>query len=337
MQAKVRRLFATLMDRAPSKAELELALQYYSSSGMNLSTMTTNMLSSSELAQKYGSLTNPQFIEQIYQNALGRGATLVELEGWLGQVTAETTTRAGIADALSESSEHIADGNIPQETNDTYSTNGTWTLSHIIDTARANTIVGNLYQATLGRVADSSGLATYSGNLLNGTMTEAQIVSALASTTEFASKFGSLTTAAFVSQVFIDGLGRPPSPGEARYCGRADWHRGSYPSLGFHSRRCAKPQCRHRHRQRRWSASSVSSGHDVNAGDVWQSQNQLGQKATTATASSQPVSSNDWVTTQTYISSGYWTTDESGTYWTDASYWQTCRKHSKSKRIPTPW
>ena len=82
-------------------------------------------MSSSEFSQKYGTLTNAEFVEQIYQNALGRNATMSELANWLGQLAAGTATRGDVVESVLESAEHIADGNVYQVTNNTYNTSGT--------------------------------------------------------------------------------------------------------------------------------------------------------------------------------------------------------------------
>ena len=102
-------------------------------------------------------------------------------------------------------------------TNNTYNTSGTYTLDHTTDTAAANAIVQNLYETALGQAATASGLATYSAALLNGTMTETQIAAALIGTSQFLTEYGSLSNADFVSQIFVNGLGRQPTAAEAAY------------------------------------------------------------------------------------------------------------------------
>ena len=184
---------------------------------MNLTSLASTIMSSTEFSQKYGSLTNAEFVEQIYQNALGRDATVTELSSWLSQLSAGTATKASLAQAISESAEHIADGNVYQVTNNTYNTSGTFTLDHTTDTAAVNAIVNNLYETALARAADQSGLSTYSAAILNGTMTETQIAAALTSSSEFLTKYGSMTNAQFVSQIFANGLGRQPTTAELNY------------------------------------------------------------------------------------------------------------------------
>ena len=215
--AKVQRLYATLLDRAPNSVESQTWLQYYTTSGLNTTALAKSILSSTEFSQKYGSLTNAEFVEQIYQNALGRDATMAELSSWLTQLSAGTATQAGVAEAVSESAEHIADGNVYQVTNNTYNTSGTYTLDHTTDTAVVDAVVNNLYETALARAADASGLSTYSAAILNGTMTETQIAAALISSAEFLSKYGSMTNAEFVNQVFLNGLGRQPTSAKSSY------------------------------------------------------------------------------------------------------------------------
>ncbi len=321
LQAKVSQMYATVLGRGASRTDLELALQNYSTSGLNLTALTTTTLASSEFSQKYGSLTDVQFIEQIYENALGRGASLAEMANWLGQLAAQTLTRAGLAVAVSESREHITIGNIFQETNNTYSPDGTWALSRTIDTAKANTIVGGLYQATLGHVADTSGLSTDSTALLNGTKTEAQIVAALMASSEFVTNFGSLPLQVFVGRVFVDALSRPPSEAEAQlWTGKLT--AGVISKADFILAIANSPDTGNI--KDNGDGTEQRLVYSVNSSDVWQSQSQLWQKATMATTSAS-VSSKDWVTTTTpvWVADGHYETDESGTHWVDTSYWSS--------------
>ena len=201
--AKVQRLYSTLLNRAPTDFEAQAWNRYFSLSGMDFGAFASSIISSTEFLQKYGSsLTKTQFVEQIYQNALGRNATMSELQNWLTQLNSGAATQASLAFAVSESAEHIADGNVYQLTNNTYNFSSTRTLDHTTDTALANAIVQNLYETALGRAADQSGLSTYSAAILNGTMTETQIAAAMTSSSEFTTKYGSMTNADFVDQIF---------------------------------------------------------------------------------------------------------------------------------------
>ncbi|WP_298355284.1 DUF4214 domain-containing protein [Rhodoblastus sp.] len=215
--AAVKRLYATLLDRAPNSMESQYWLQYYTSSGMNWTALTNSILSSSEFTQKYGSMTNVEFVEQIYQNALGRNATVSELSNWLNQLSAGTATWTSIADTVSESSEHVADGNVYQLTNDTYNTSGTYTLSHTADWEVAAATVTNLYVSVFGLSVNSSTVSTYMTDLMNGSMTQAQIAAALMGSSAFTAQYGSLSNANFVNQIFVNALGREPTASEAQY------------------------------------------------------------------------------------------------------------------------
>ena len=162
-------------------------------------------------------LSNAAFVEQVYQNALGRNATMSELSGWLTALGAKTATQASLAQAVSESAEHIANGNIYQATNSTYNTTGTYTpTTPSIPRLRTPSSRTSTRRRWAAR-PDPSGLSTYGGNLLGGTQTQTQIASALTTLSEFAAKYGSMTSADFVSQVFANGLGRLPTAAEAAY------------------------------------------------------------------------------------------------------------------------
>ena len=142
------RAYATVLDRDPSRSESEYSNQYTSTQAL-----VTALLGGSEFSQKYGTLTDAQFIEQIYENADGRGAQVDEVSQWLQKLTAGTATRASIVTSIADSAEHLADGNVHVVTNNTVNGTGTYTLDHTMDTAAADAIVERFYRrSSIGRL-----------------------------------------------------------------------------------------------------------------------------------------------------------------------------------------
>src|SRR5262249_5843370 len=142
---------------------------------------------------------------------------LADLSNWVGQLNANSVTRAAMLIAISEGSEHILIGNDHLVSNNTTTGSSTFTLDHTTDKQAAGDIVRRLYTVALGRDADPAVLATYSAAILNGTDTEPQLASILIGSSEFASRYGSLTNTAFVSQMFQNALGRAPTSSESSF------------------------------------------------------------------------------------------------------------------------
>src|SRR5215470_4759790 len=70
-----RRLFDTTLDRTMAQFEVQTLPKYISANGvLDTATLGNDLMASTEFTSKYGTLSNLQFVERIYQNALGRHA-----------------------------------------------------------------------------------------------------------------------------------------------------------------------------------------------------------------------------------------------------------------------
>src|SRR5262249_34128416 len=161
-----------------------------------------------------GTLSNLQFVERVYQNALGRDASLAELNTLVGQLNAGTITRAGVLNLVSEGTEHKVAEDVHAVTNNTESGNATFALDHTTDKEIAGHIIRRLYDAALNRPATDVEVATQSQKILSGAETEAQVAADILALPEFASAYGTLSNSAFVSQIFMNALGRAPTASE---------------------------------------------------------------------------------------------------------------------------
>ena len=218
--AIIERLYSALLGRAMSSAEQQTCWKYYSASGLNLQAMATDIIKSAEFTGKYGStVDSTTFVEQLYQNAYSRNASLSELESALTTLsTGGTNARANLANAIAQSAEHIANGNVYQVTNNTYNFTGTATLDHTIDLVAATNVVTGLYQAILSEAPTATGvsasIATYAANIVNGTLSVVGVANALLKSTAYTSAYGTLSVSHAVEQMFTDALGRFPTAAE---------------------------------------------------------------------------------------------------------------------------
>jgi hypothetical protein len=77
-------------------------------SGQPLHAISENFALSAEFQQRYGSLSNRDFVILVYQNVLGRTPVETEIEYWKGHLDAGRTTRGQVMLGFSESDEHKA-------------------------------------------------------------------------------------------------------------------------------------------------------------------------------------------------------------------------------------
>ncbi|MFT4080223.1 DUF4214 domain-containing protein [Rhodomicrobium sp.] len=212
------RLYDTALDRTMQIGEVQLLAEYITNGVLDTTTLANKITASSEFTTKYGTLTNLEFVERIYENAFNRAPTLAELNTWVGQLNANTATRAAVLIAVSQSEEHVLVGNVHQVTNNTdIGATGAYALDHTADSQTASDMVRRLYDTTLARSADASGLSTYSTAILNGSKTEVQVANALITSSEFTSKYGTLSNSAFVTQLFQNAVGRAPTSAESTF------------------------------------------------------------------------------------------------------------------------
>ena len=212
-----RRLHDSALDRDMVTSEEELLAAYITNGALDTTTLANALLMSSEFAAKYGTLSNTQFIERVYQNALGRPASVAEVNSLLAALVAGTMTRADVLKSVSESAEHIAAGNIHAVTSNTGTGVPTLVLDHTVDKQIAGDIVRRLYAAALGRQAGANEAATQAQRILSGAATEAQVASDILNLAEFGAKYGALTNSGFVTQLFLNALHRSLSSSELSF------------------------------------------------------------------------------------------------------------------------
>lgn len=205
LSGQVYRLYQATLDRAPdSGGHLDWVTQILCGD-TDLQGAAGSFVSSAEFQAVYGALTNTQFVEQLYQNVLGRAADAAGLANWVGQLDGGTS-RAAVVIGFSESPEFItatagdaasyAQGHTPSA----------WTDD-----------VFRLYQATLDRAPDLSGLLDWIGQLGSG-QAYLSVVTGFVASTEFQTTYGALSDSAFVEQLYQNVLNRA-----ADAAGLADW------------------------------------------------------------------------------------------------------------------
>ncbi|MDO9602297.1 MAG: DUF4214 domain-containing protein, partial [Rhodocyclaceae bacterium] len=104
---QVYRLYQAAFNRAPDK----VGLNYWIGQGdtsVPLTTIAAGFTGSVEFRNTYGSLTNHQFVDQLYQNVLHRAGESGGLAYWYGQIDNGSMTREQALVGFSESTENQA-------------------------------------------------------------------------------------------------------------------------------------------------------------------------------------------------------------------------------------
>ena len=104
--APVARLYFASFLRVPDYPGLTFWIGYFRA-GNSLAAIANAFVASAEFTSRYGSTTNPQFVDLVYQNVLGRAADPSGKSYWVAQLDSGTS-RGTMMAGFSESSEYVA-------------------------------------------------------------------------------------------------------------------------------------------------------------------------------------------------------------------------------------
>ena len=191
--AQAFRLYQATLGRAPDAAGLG-NWAYALTNGLPLVSAAQSFVGSSEFQGRYGALSNSDFVALTYQNVLGRAPDQAGFNAWTGAL-AGGMTRAQMVVGFSESSEFISNTSAPIDA-------GLWAP----DPAAIETL--GFYDAALGRLPDTAGLASWIGALHAG-LSQTAMAAGFYGSTEFQSTYGTLSNADYVNLLYKNTLGRP--------------------------------------------------------------------------------------------------------------------------------
>jgi hypothetical protein len=194
---EVARLYLAALDRVPDLGGLQFWTSLINVSNTSLASVGNYFAASPEFMQDYGSLSNSDYVQQLYRNVLDRAADQGGLQYWTG-LLASGASRGDVLVGFSQSFEFESD---------TVSTAGT----------PENAEAYRLYTAALDRAPDPGGLAFWSAQLANGA-TPTQVAQGFIDSPEFQSDYASMTTSDFVAALYENILHRTGDPG-----GEAFW------------------------------------------------------------------------------------------------------------------
>jgi Ca2+-binding RTX toxin-like protein len=232
MMAEAETIYDTVLDRGIDMNERELLAKYVVNGQFDRQGLMTALVDSYEFAARYGTtttLSNSEFVAQIYLNAFGRGTSLSEMDSALRSLTSGATTRETFAFAINDSVEHSVVGNGHLSTNNFDVIMNPAVFERSLDRVYVENLVRGLVDTFYDREATAAEKTYFTDCLMKGTDTLSTIVDRL-----FTSNSDTFYTAnddghgfgahslywhrgdntEFVTQAFQNGLGRGPSAGE---------------------------------------------------------------------------------------------------------------------------
>ncbi len=189
--AQVLRLYTAGLGRVPEQAGLDANVTVLRQSG--LTGLAASIVNSPEFALRFGALSDAAFVDQLFRFALGRQSDAAGVQAWVNLINSGYS-RAQVLIGFSESLENR---NLTAH----LVAPGLW-----MPDAEA-LFLARLYDATLDRLPDAAGLATWVG-IMDGGMTVSQVVAAFVGSPEFANRFGALSNQAFVELMYQTCLNR---------------------------------------------------------------------------------------------------------------------------------
>ncbi len=196
--ALVYRIYRATLGRDPDTAGFVNWTQRLEDGTATRQEIVSGFVNSAEFDRVYGpsAAIDGAFVTLLYSNVLDRGPDQDGLEGWLAQL-AGGLSREDVVLGFAQSAEFIANSNAEAYT------------YLKMDAADGLDDVFRLYQTTLDRAPDLTGLQNWTHRLDEG-LELRSVVSGFVNSTEFQNIYGSLDNAGFVMQLYENVLGRVP-------------------------------------------------------------------------------------------------------------------------------
>ena len=189
LDGQVSRLYSAYFLRPPDQAGYDFWTAQRAG-GRSLASISAAFEASPEFQNRYGALTNSQFVDLVYQNVQGRPPDTAGRTFWVDYLN-QGRSRGALMIGFSESSEYIT------------------RTATTPPTPTNQDKVLRLYLAFFQREPDAAGLAYWSGQLDKG-VSIAAIANGFVSSAEFQGEYGSLPNDRFVTLVYQNVLIRNP-------------------------------------------------------------------------------------------------------------------------------
>jgi hypothetical protein len=184
----VYRLYKGALDRTASMDELKFWTALADNSHVSLASIANSFVTSPEFVQRYGALSNKDFVDQLYQNIFARAPDPAGEASWVASLAAGAS-RGSVALGIVESPE--AKGSIAFAGDNN------------------NGEVYRLYETAFGRAPEAGAESFWSSVLASGATVE-QVAAAMAGTSEFQLGDSTLRTSDFVTRLYHNTFDRAP-------------------------------------------------------------------------------------------------------------------------------
>ncbi|MFT7601593.1 MAG: hypothetical protein ACI8TP_004552 [Acidimicrobiales bacterium] len=200
LDGQVSRLYEAYFLRAPDQTGFDYWLGQRAS-GVSLGAISAAFERSPEFVDLYGSLSNTDFVNRVYQNVQGRAPDPEGGSFWVGYLNAGNS-RGAMMIGFSESGEYVTK------------------TDTVAAMTSAESKVYRLYVAFFQREPDSAGLAFWADRYETGSSL-GSIANGFVASAEFQAQYGNLPNDRFVELVYANVLIRPPdTAGLAFWTGR---------------------------------------------------------------------------------------------------------------------
>ena len=164
------------------RAEYEKLVTYVKDGELDQSLLAATLAYSPEFITRYGTLSDSEFITQLYLNSYGRAPSLAELSEALAPLADLTMQRADFATALADSAEHLVVGNGHLSANNTNVFLNPAEFERSLDRADVEATVRGLVDVAYDRGPTRHELETLADRLIDGNDNPEDIVALLLST-----------------------------------------------------------------------------------------------------------------------------------------------------------
>ena len=234
----VKRLYDTVLDRDPLAWELQTSAYYFDGNTAYLTKcwaayITPTGFDARLLAEDWSIPTSLlwlrgvhelDFVARFYQNAVGRapqvsltGGLNSELMSSLGQLNAGTMTVGDVVVAISESFPSVSWMGTCTPTSAARSRRTPFTTAETTDKTIAGDVVKTIYDVVYDRDPTATELSTGVNDLLAGNNGASDIAYNLVTSSAFTTRYGAMSDADFVSQMFVNTISRLPTAAEQQY------------------------------------------------------------------------------------------------------------------------
>ncbi|WP_299026462.1 DUF4214 domain-containing protein [uncultured Sulfitobacter sp.] len=195
-EAQIYRVYQATLDRFPDTGGFDGWVARLESGQNTLASVIQQFVASAEFRNTYGALNDEDFVELLYQNVLGREPDLAGGAFWEEQLASDNLSRVEVVLGFSES----------REFKEATALNAAAFATNNVQNVFADDVF-RLYQATLDRNPDASGLDGWTNSLAAGTALT-QVAGGFVGSREFSATYGNLNNSQFVNQLYLNVLDR---------------------------------------------------------------------------------------------------------------------------------